>query len=206
MIYWLIIFRVRRKIDPVPEKHSWSVWVKSTRSKLQQNKIKSRVLGMYSVICKNTRQQQQPRWRHDMETITAWLTIWEGNQPTTDGFPVTKPIMWSFGVLLVVSLKKLLPYGTNNWIAGDLRRRDIVVTISGSAGAINRHKKWKLSSQMLLQIITVLDSWQFKTYFIQLQYPLNVDLSVTRNRSQRSNSQSNYCCFSFLLVGRIARI
>ena len=37
-------------------------------------------------------------WRHQMETFSGLLVLWEGNPPVTGGFPPQRPVMWSFDV------------------------------------------------------------------------------------------------------------
>ena len=55
-----------------------------------------------------------------METFPALLTLCEGNQPVTGGFPSQRPVTLSFDVFFDLRLNKRL--SKNNREAGDLRR------------------------------------------------------------------------------------
>ena len=48
------------------------------------------------------------RWRHQMETCSASLTLCKGNSPVTDEFPSQRPVTWSFGILFDLHQDKRL--------------------------------------------------------------------------------------------------
>ena len=45
-------------------------------------------------------------WRHQMETFSTLLAIYEGNSPVYGEFPVQRPETWSFDILFDLSLNK----------------------------------------------------------------------------------------------------
>ena len=47
-------------------------------------------------------------WRHQMETFSALLALWQGNPPVTGGFPSQRPVMRNFHVFFDLRLKKRL--------------------------------------------------------------------------------------------------
>ena len=47
-------------------------------------------------------------WRHQMETISALLALWEGNPTVTGGFPSQRPVTRSFNVFFDLRLNKRL--------------------------------------------------------------------------------------------------
>ena len=49
-----------------------------------------------------------PWWRHQMETFSALLAIWEGNSPVTGGFPAQRPVTQSFDVFFDLRLNEWL--------------------------------------------------------------------------------------------------
>ena len=50
----------------------------------------------------------QSRWRHQMETFSALLTICAGNSPVTGEFPAQRPVTRSFNVFFDLRLNKRL--------------------------------------------------------------------------------------------------
>ena len=60
-----------------------------------------------------------PLWCHQMETSSTSLALCEGNPPVTDGFPLQRPVMWSFYVFFDCAWTNSW---ANKWDAGDLRR------------------------------------------------------------------------------------
>ena len=48
------------------------------------------------------------RWRHEMETFSALLALWEGNSPVTGEFPSLRPATRSFDVFFDLRLNKRL--------------------------------------------------------------------------------------------------
>ena len=49
-----------------------------------------------------------PRWRHQMETFSAWLAICAGNSPVTGEFSTQRPVTQSFDVFFNLRLNKQL--------------------------------------------------------------------------------------------------
>ena len=78
-------------------------------------------LGKYSVHTVNPR----PWWRHQMETFSALVALWEGNPPVTDGIPHKGQWCWAL-------MFSLICVWTNTRDAGDFRchraRYDATVT------------------------------------------------------------------------------
>ena len=49
-----------------------------------------------------------PWWRHQMETLSALLTLWPGNSAVTVEFPSLRPVTWSFVVFFDLHLNRRL--------------------------------------------------------------------------------------------------
>ena len=53
--------------------------------------------------------------RHQIETFSVLLAIWEGNPPVIGGFPSQRPVTRSFDVFFVVRLNKWLSKQSRCW-------------------------------------------------------------------------------------------
>ena len=49
---------------------------------------------------------QVPWWRRQVETLSALLTIWEGNSPVNGEFLAQRPVTWSVDVFFYLCLNK----------------------------------------------------------------------------------------------------
>ena len=54
-------------------------------------------------------------WRHQMETFSELLALFEGNPPVTGGFPSPSPVTWSFDVFLDLRLNNRLSKQSWGW-------------------------------------------------------------------------------------------
>ena len=59
--------------------------------------------------------RNQSRWRHQIETFSALLTLCAGNSPAIGEFPAQRPVTWSFDVFFVLSLNKRLSKQSWGW-------------------------------------------------------------------------------------------
>ena len=59
--------------------------------------------------------QLHPRWRHQMETFSASLTLCSGNSPVTGEFPSQRPVTRSFGVFFDLRLNYRLSKQSWGW-------------------------------------------------------------------------------------------
>ena len=54
-------------------------------------------------------------WRHQMETFSTLLVLWEGIPPVTGGFPSQRPVTRSFDVIFELHLIKRLSKQSRRW-------------------------------------------------------------------------------------------
>ena len=60
-------------------------------------------------------------WRHQMETFSALLALWEGNPPFNDGFPSQRPVTRSFEFFYLCLNKRLSKQARHRWFETPLR-------------------------------------------------------------------------------------
>ena len=64
-------------------------------------------------------------WRHEVETLSELLALWEGNPPVTGGFPLQR----AFDVFFDVSLNGTVNRQSCRWIETPWRSRDVTIMI-----------------------------------------------------------------------------
>ena len=55
-------------------------------------------------------------WCHQMEGFSMLLALCEGNPPVTGGFPIQRPVTWSFDVFFHLCLNKCLSKQSRHWL------------------------------------------------------------------------------------------
>ena len=95
----------------IPHSYPWKVReplnVLLGKCKYSKNCIKGRV-PLFHGLTLNNAKRPFAWWRHQMETLSAWLVLCEGNPPVTGGFPLQRPVTRSFGVFFDLRLNKRL--------------------------------------------------------------------------------------------------
>ena len=67
----------------------------------------------------NQRKQLDAWWRHQMETFSALLALFEGNPPATGGFLSQRPVMRSFDFFYLRRTKHLSKQSWGLWFIWD---------------------------------------------------------------------------------------
>ena len=102
-IWWICMVRPCHKSHVIIINHYFECYIKS----IAQVSIWTRRIYRYREsklhgACDISLHYNQwlARWRHQMETFSALLTLCVGNSPVTGEFPSQRPVTQSFGILL----------------------------------------------------------------------------------------------------------
>ena len=101
-------FMLEKIITPPPH---YSMRPSTTLYALWMNGMTYLHIGWYRVISADHKSKWQFRttwWRHEIETFSALLLLFEENPPVTSGFPSQRPVTRNFHVFFDLRLNKRL--------------------------------------------------------------------------------------------------